>query len=273
MNILKEKLIKKVFLVPFFLLIIFTVWRFYLMFYDFGDRSYDIQIWAASYQLIAWFGVICGFYFSGLWGGWKSLVGRANLAFSIGLFAQCFGQSVFSYFFYKGINTPYPSVADIGFFGSIPFYAYGAFLLVKFYNTRKSLKSLRNLALIFIIPIGMLAISYVIFLNGYQFNWSQPLKVILDFGYPLGQALYISLAILAFLLSFSSLGGVMKKPTLFFIFSLATQYLADYTFLYKSNNGTFVGGGIVDYIYLIAYFLMTLSLIQLGFTFYKIKNS
>jgi hypothetical protein len=273
MHTIKENLTKKIFFIPFLLLIVFTIWRFYLMFYGFGNRSYDIQIWAASYQLMAWFGVICGFYLAGLWGGWKSLVGRASLAFAFGLLAQSFGQSVFSYFFYKGINTPYPSIADVGFFGSIPFYIYGAFLLVKFYNTKKSLNSLKNFALIFIIPIGMLLISYFIFLNGYQFDWSQPLKIILDFGYPLGQSAYVSLAILAFLLSLSSLGGIMKKPTLLFIFSLVAQYVADYTFLYKSNNGTFVGGGIVDYLYLIAYFLMAVSLIQLGLIFYRIKNS
>src|SRR3989344_2953142 len=136
MHKIKENLIKKVVFVPFLLLTIFTVWRLYLIFNNPGDRSYDIQIWAASYQLIAWFGAICGFYFSGLWGGWKSLVGRANLAFAIGLLAQSFGQSVFSYFFYMGIDTPYPSIADIGFFGSIPFYIYGALLLIKFYNSK-----------------------------------------------------------------------------------------------------------------------------------------
>ncbi len=273
MNKLKENFIKKVAFLPFILLSVFTVWRLYLALNNTNDASYNIQIWAASYQLIAWIGALCGFYFAELWGSRKSLVGRANLAFALGLLAQSFGQSIFSYFFYKGINTPYPSIADIGFFGSIPFYIYGAILLVKFYNSKKSIRSVKNLSLIFSIPIGMLVLSFFTFFNRYQFDWSQPLKVALDFGYPLGQSIYVSLAILAFLLSFSSLGGIMKKPTLLFIFSLVAQYVADYTFLYKSNNGTFVGGGIVDYLYLIAYFLMALSLIELGLTFYKIKNS
>src|SRR6185295_13042924 len=138
-----------------------------------------------------------GFYIAELWGGFKSLVGRANLAFAMGLLAQSFGQIVFSYFFYKGIDTPYPSIADIGFFGSIPFYIYGAFLLVQFYNNKKSISTVKNLSLVFIIPFGMLILSYIIFLNGYQFDWSNPLTILLDFGYPLGQSIYVSLAILA----------------------------------------------------------------------------
>jgi len=270
---LKEKLIGKIYFLSFILLAVFTAWRLLLIFNNSDHRSEDIQIWAASYQLIAWLGAICGFYLASLWGGWKSLVGRVNLAFAFGLLAQSLGQSIFSYFFYTGIDTPYPSIADIGFFGSIPFYIYGAASMVKFYNTNKSIRSVKNLTLAFAIPAGMLAISFFVFLKGYEFDWSSPLRIFLDFGYPLGQSVYVSLAILAFLLSLSNLGGIMKKPTLLFIFSLVAQYVADYTFLYQSSNGTFVGGGVVDYLYLVAYFLMAVSLIQLGQAFFKIRNS
>lgn len=270
---LRERLINKLAFVPIILLIVFSVWRLYLVFINSPDGSHDIQIWSVSYQLVAWFGAIFGFYFAGLWGGHRSLVGRVNLAFALGLLAQSFGQSVFSYFFYKGIETPYPSIADIGFFGSIPLYIYGAFEMVKFYNTNQSLRSVKNLALAFIIPIVMLLVSFFVFLNGYVVDWSEPVRVMLDFSYPLGQSIYVSLAILAFLLSVSKMGGIMKTPTLLLIFSLVAQYVADYTFLYQSSNGTFVGGGAVDYLYLVAYFLMSVSLLQLGRSFFKIRNS
>ena len=273
MSKVKERIARNLFVIPFVLLTIFIIWRLVLNFNYSSDRSNSIQIWAASYQLIAWFGAICGIYFASLWGGWKSLVGRANLAFAIGLLLQSFGQSIFSYFFYKGINTPYPSIADIGFFGSIPFYIYGAFLLAKFANLRMSLKSVKNLSLIFIIPILMLFITYFTFLQGYQFDWTNKLKIFLDFGYPFGQSIYVSFAILAFIFSVKNLGGIFKKPALLFIFSLFAQYVADFVFLYQSNNGTFVGGGIDDCIYMVSYFLMAVSLVYLGTTFYKIQNS
>ena len=60
---------------------------------------------------------------------------------------------------------------------------------------------------------------------------------------------------------------------MFFIVALVGQYVADFTFLYQSSRGTFVGGGIDDYLYLFSYFLMSVALIQLALTFKRIKKS
>ena len=250
-----------------------TAWRIALIFYNVEYRDSANQVWAAFYQVMALWGVLCGLYYSRLWGGWKSLVGRANLAFALGLCGQLFGQSAFSYFFYNGIDVPYPSVADIGFFGSIPFYIYGAIILIRAEGGRFSLKTFANKLQAVLIPVVMLWLSYSVFLHDYAFDWSNPLRVFLDFGYPLGQAFYVSLAILGFILSRKMLGGIMRSPTLLFLFALIAQYAADYTFLYQSNNGTFVGGGIDDYLYLLSYFLMSISLIQLAVVFKWIKES
>jgi len=269
----KEGFVKKSIFVTIFLFVVLTIWFLFLVFKHLGPDSKDAQIWSAIYQIIAWFGALCGLYFTNLWGGWKSLMGRANLAFALGLLAQSFGQCVFSYYFYIGIEAPYPSVADIGFFGSIPFYIYGIILLSKVSGAHISFKSFSNKIQAFLIPIGILVLSYFVFLKDYQFDWSQPLTIFLDFGYPFGQAVYISLAIVAYLLSRNFLGGLMKKPIIFFIVALFIQYVADYVFLYQISRSTYVGGLGIDYLYLIAYFIMTLSLIQLGSVFYKIKNS
>ncbi len=250
-----------------------TAWRIGLNFYNTEYRDYTNQIWAASYQIMALWGVLCGLYYARLWGGWKSLVGRANIAFALGLCAQLFGQSTFSYFFYTGVDIPYPSIADIGFFGSIPFYVYGALLLIKVSGSKVSLQSWTNKIQAILIPIAMLTLSYFVFLSGYEFDWTQPIKTFLDFAYPLGQAVYVSLAVLGFTLSRKLLGGIMRGPTLLFLIALVVQYISDYAFLYQSNAGTFVGGGMVDYLYLVSYFLMAVSLIQLAVAFKWIKES
>ena len=51
--------------------------------------------------------------------------------------------------------------------------------------------------------------------------------------------------------------------------------MADYYFLYLSNNERYVGAGIdvVDFLYLAAYAFMAISLIKLGATYFKIKNT
>ncbi len=272
---LKENIAKKTIYIPVFVFIILMIWGLSLVFTQSDPDSYNAQFWSAIYQIIAWFGALYGIYFSGLWGGWKSLIGRANLAFALGLLAQSFGQVVFSYFTFKQAEVLYPSIADIGFFGSIPLYICGIYFLYKALRSRVSFhsSSMRTMALL--IPVCILGLSYIIFLKDYVFDWSYPLTIFLDFGYPLGQAIYISIAIVTFIASTGFLGGIMRKPILLFIFALSAQFIADYVFLFLSSRDFYLGSFIIfnDLLYLIAYFLMTLSLIRLGTVFYKIKNT
>lgn len=258
----------------FVLFLLLIVWRIGLAIVPMYNTDANVQIWAASYQVVAWSGAIIGFVFAKRWGGYKSLLGKAVLAFSFGLLAQSFGQSVFSWYFYTGNTLPYPSLADLGFFGSIPFYIYGMSCLSKVAGATFSLRSSVNKFWAIFIPAAILVASYAVFLRGYQFDPTQPLlKAFLDFGYPLGQAIYISIAILAYIFSKDILGGVMRNVILSFILALAIQYVADYTFLYQSMHGTFVGGGLDDCLYVLAYFFMSVSLVRLGVIFHQINNN
>jgi hypothetical protein len=238
-----------------------------------GTENHNALIWGAIYQFIAWFGAICGLYLSRLWGGHKSLMGRINLAFALGLIAQAVGQSVSSYYFFMSGEVPYPSLADLGFFGSVLFYIYGVILLGKAAGVRLTLESFVNKIQALLIPVILLSSSYWFFLKNYTSEVGFSLRTFLDFGYPLGQAFYLSLAILIIMLSRKTLGGVMKIPVIYFLIALLMQYFCDFTFLYQANNGTYVAGGIVDFMYFLAYFAMAYSLIQLGAAFEKIKNS
>jgi hypothetical protein len=232
--------------------------------------------WAMIYNVIALWGGIYGLYLSRLWGGYKSVLGRTILAFSLGLIAQSFGQNVYNYFYLTqgfDIAVPYPSIGDIGFFGSVLFYIYGVISLAKVSGVKISLASFKNKIQAILIPLCVLIISYYIFLKDYVVDWHSPIKTFLDFGYPLGQAFYVSIAILAFILSRKTLGGIMRTPLIFFLIALIVQYSCDFTFLYQANQGTFVPGGIVDFMYFTSYFIMSLSLLKLGSVFEKIRTS
>lgn len=222
------------------------------------------QIFAAVYGAVALIGALGGIMAARKWGFTRSLMGRAMLMFSLGLLAQEFGQLSYSYYIYfLKIEVPYPSVGDIGYFGSIPFYIYGVLLFAKASGVTVTLKSISNQLKAVIVPLGMLVFSYIVFLKGYEFDFSQPLTVFLDFGYPLGQAIYVSLAFLTYLLSRKILGGVMKNKILFILFALTVQYCADYMFLYQAAKGGWFAGGLNDYIYLISYYLMSMGLLQM----------
>ena len=223
---------------------------------------------------MALFGGIVGVVVSHHWGGRKSLIGRAVLYFSIGLLLQSFGQIVDSYYnFFHNQVIPYPSLGDVGFMGSVIAYILGAALLVRASGFKFSFKSAYGRLIAFGVPLVLLVGSYMMFLQSYTFDWSNLTKIVLDFGYPLGQALYVSLALIVLIMSSNFLGGVMKKPIFFLLVALVFQYFSDFTFLYQANLGTWHVGGLNDYLYFLSYFLMTLSLINIGGVFKLIKEA
>lgn len=248
------------------LFLILTVWRLVLLVIEPNSEEVtkSVLFWAASYQIIAFIGGILGLSIAKSWGGVRSVIGRSAMAFSVGLLFQTFGQSVFSFYnLVLEVEIPYPSIADIGYFGSIIFYIYGVVQLAKASGTRISLHSYYNQAFAILFPVLILLASYFIFLRSYEFEWEFPLKISLDFGYPLGQAFYVSLALLTYLLSKKVLGGIMRYGILVILVALVIQYLADFNFLFQANNGTWINGGYGDYIYLLAYFVMVMGLLQL----------
>lgn len=263
--------VKKVAIALFILL---SVWWVVIAFLLKNESVSANLFWAASYQLMALFGGIFGSFVSRSWGGFKSTLGKTIAFFSIGLFLQVLGQSVFSFYnLVLKVEIPYPSLADIGYFLSIPFYIYAVLLLGKASGAGLSFKSINKKLQAVLIPVAALALSYFIFLKGYEFDWSSPLRIFLDFGYPFGQAIYVSLALLVFMLSRNFLGGAMRPKVLIVLFALIVQYIADYNFLYQAQHGTWVNGGYGDYIYLLAYFIMSLALINLGSVFESIRES
>src|ERR1035437_597324 len=266
---------KRSYLVQILLYLSFTVWWLYIRHLDLESTRNARQIWGATYQLLALYGGIVGLIISQKWGGYKSLLGKIILVFSLGLLLQVFGQTYSSYYVFHYVveSPPYPAIGDIGFFGSVLMYIYGVFLLSKVSGVGVSLRKLHNKIFAFLIPCIILCSSYFFFLQGYAFDWSNPIKVILDFGYPFGQAFYVSIAILSLSMSWHVLGGVMKKSILILIFALLFQYFSDSMFLYQSNQGNWFVGNINDFLYATSYFIMAISLINFGETFKRIKNS
>jgi len=229
---------------------------------------------AGSYTIMALLGFYWGLKIMRHWGSYKSILGRAILMFSLGLLAQSFGQLSYTYYVViQHIEVPYPSIGDIGYFGSIFFYLYGTILLAKASGISFSLKNFKNKIISIIVPLFMLTYSYFLFLKDYQFDFSKALTVFLDFGYPLGQTFYISITLLSFLLTKKLLGGIMKYRIVFIFFALLLQYLSDFNFLFQNSHESWITGAYGDYLYLIAYFVMTLALLQFNIAFKQLKET
>ena len=233
-------------------------------------QGMSIQWFGGTYGVTALIGSIIGFVTASRWGGFKTVLGKALMFFSIGLLAQEAGQLITTYYIYgMHIDIPYPSWGDLAYFSSTLSYLLGGFYLCKSVGAGIALKSGKFKAIAVLVPVLMLAISYGFFLNHHQYDFYKPLTVFLDAGYPLGDALYVSMALLAFLLSRKLLGGVMRKGLLVLMLALAVQYAADFTFLYKSSRGTWIAGSYDDIFYLSAYFTTAIALS----IFYKVYSN
>jgi len=267
MNLLKNKL--QVFVTLTFLG--FVIW--WLSFQHVVDKQgLSVQWFSGTYGILAFIGAIIGFCTAKKWGGFKTVLGKALMFFSLGLLAQEAGQLITAYYIYVSkIQIPYPSLGDIAYFASTLFYLSGAIFLTKAVGVKFSFRMARYKVIAPLVPVVLLSISYWLLLHHHQYNWHQPLTVFLDLGYPLGDACYISLAVVAYLLSRKMLGGIMRKGILVLIFALLLQYIADFTFLYQSNRGTYLSGKYDDLFYLIAYFVTTLAMVKFYSTYQSLR--
>jgi hypothetical protein len=108
-----------------FSLIIFVAMFFYVSWALLAigglKNQHLVDLWGASYGSILVIALVFGIKGASSWGGWKSWLGRAMLFMAFALALEEFGQLMFSYYnVFRHVVIPYPSLADIGFFGFIP---------------------------------------------------------------------------------------------------------------------------------------------------------
>ena len=243
----------------------FVLWWTWIHFTQPAESNWGAYF-SDSYGVLALAGGLFGLFASKKWGGFKSILGKALVFFSLGLLFQAFGQATYTYYAHVlDVEAPYPSIGDVGYFGSIPIYILGVFYLSKTIGAKLSLKSYKGKAWAIALPLLLLSLSYYVFLRGYEFSDSK-LVTFLDFGYPLGQAIYVAFALLAYVLSRKLLGGIMRNKILLILFALVVQYFADFTFLYKFNHDEWVAGGVNDLTYLAAYFVLITALLRMRHT-------
>ena len=227
------------------------------------QQGTQVQWFNSIYGVMALIGAVIGFIAAQKWGGFKTVLGKSLMFFSLGLLAQEAGQLIYAYYNYVSkIQIPYPSYGDIAYFGSVLLYIIAAIYLTQVSGAKFALKQKRYQLTAVLVPVVILGISYTVFLRHHQYDTSHPLTVFLDFGYPMGQAIYISLAVTAYLLSRKQLGGVVKNGILFIIVALVIQYIADFTFIFQSSRGTWLAGKSNDLMYLTAYFAMATAMVK-----------
>ncbi len=249
-----------------------ALWVYLQVFVPIDSDTRDI--FSSSYGILAGIGGIIGFIIANKWNGFKSYVGKSLIFFSAGLMCQFLGQTTYYVqFLIDHIENSYPSWGEIFFFVSMPLYILGVAYIAKASGSGLSWKNTGNKLIAIFIPIIMVIGSYYLFVNGSDFTGQSLIAIILSFAYPIGQAVFVSMAISAYFLSKNVLGGVMKTRVIFILFSLVVQYLADSWFLYKTIQGTFYHADESEYLFALSYSVMTFAFLQFLSVFDQLKKN
>ena len=205
------------------------------MFPDLGFAELGLEnYFTDTYGIMALMPAVFGIFIAKKWGFLKSIVGKAVLFFSLGLLFQSIGQISYTYLYYAyGLENTYPAFGEIFYVLTIPTYILGVWFIAKASGFQITFLGYKKNLWAALIPVLMLALSFWLFFKDYAVFDQQTINMVLDFVYPIGQAMFVSLALVVFFTTKSTLGGVMKKRVVFMLLSLVSQYFADTQLLFS----------------------------------------
>ena len=223
------------------------------------------DFYSFSFGLIPLVGRLWGIWQSFEWGGLGSYVGKSILFISAGSFLWGIGTMIWAYYnFFAGVAVPYPSIADLFYVATIPFWALGVSSLSRATGTRTGLKTAGGKVLAYSVPILVFIVSYYLLVvvareGALITSFEGILKLALDLIYPLGDVIILTLAIIVYGLSRQYLGGIYKMPTHILLLGFTIMYFADFIFSYTTTRETFYTGSFGDLVFTVALFLITLG--------------
>lgn len=263
--LIKMNVFQRVCLGFFIFLVIFWL----LLFINGSKNGFYNYLYSFLFGLIPLIGGATALIRSRIWGTFRSAVGKAVFFIGLGLFLWGFGETIWSYYnFFLQVPAPYPSIADIGFAPSIFFYGLGTVYLSRATGAKFGLRNRVAKILTAVTPVILLIISYYILVvvarGGILIpEGEEPLKIILDIMYPLGDFLSLALAIIISGLSFKYFGGKYLFDIISILLGLAVMTFADAVFSYSTTVGTYYNGNWGDLMLTTGLFLITFGV--LGF--------
>jgi hypothetical protein len=210
--------------------------------------------------------------------GWRTRVGSAALGLAFGIVAWSFGNLV--WFWYntctswgsmgcaKAIETPYPSMADVGFLLLLPAWTFAMVQLARVLATTAA----DLLRLAWIPLVAVVATSYItvppihlgsvtipgqgaLFESGYsaaQQGFST--------AYVIGDVVLLSLSLMVLVRSRAAAGGWFFRPMLLASGAMFLQYVADLVFDTRVAHDKYYAGDVADLLYFLALFTMVCCL-------------
>jgi hypothetical protein len=202
------------------------------------------------------------------WGGWKSVMGRAVGSLSLGMITWATGNMIWVwYLFYANVEVPYPSLADAIFVLSWPLWSYGVWNLSKATGAKFGLRTTGGKFLLVLVPLACAALSYYLLImvargGVIDFNVDS-LQLFFDLFYPFGSMVIFSIVGVVYMLSRNFLGGRYRIAILLLFLGFIGNYISDFTFSYTTNTGTYFNASLIDYIFSVSLYLISMGITNL----------
>ncbi|MDP2789430.1 MAG: hypothetical protein Q8O46_05335 [bacterium] len=275
MEIVKNKIKNLNYIVTFVFIVTTILWLIFVFstkhsaLYEGPIFEYILKPFLIGMTLLPIIGGILGFYRSKEWGGWQSKMGRALIAISLGLFGWGSGMIFWNYYlFFMDVEVPYPSLGDLFYVMTWPFWTYAMLCLFKVTGANYGFKKSGGKILAFILPIIVVLVSYYLLFQVArqgQLDLSGGLASnLLAFLYPIGDVSILLMSALVFSLSYKFLGGVYRKPILILLLGFVLNYIADVVFVFTTTTDTYFNGHFVDFLYVVMLFTVSMGISKLS---------
>ena len=234
---------------------------------------------ALSLSVTPFIAGLFGFKIASMWGGLKSLLGKAIASLSVGLTLWALGNFTWAYYnIVQNVEAPYPSLADVGYGLGVLFWILSTIYLGRALGVPLLLKKkpkLKWVAIVF--AIASVAISYYLFVivardGSLGLQSSELLKAFFDLYYPLTDVVSLLVITMVFLVSARYIGGLLRRPAFTILLGILCSYIYDLTFSYSTTKGTYVNGQVSDIFLLIATVALSVSVVMFGARAVKLQG-
>lgn len=202
------------------------------------------------------------------WDGLTTIMGRVLFGLASGMFVWGCAYAIWTYYLFKGIAIPYPSIADYVFVFSPVLYIFSLIELSRVVGAPFGLKTIEDAVIGIIATVLVGAISYyILVVVGHGNTLKSPEETALQgfFNYAYTIAILIIITMVGAILSLSRnyFGGVYKTPILLLFAGFSFHFFAIFFFVVTASNGTYFYGNIADALFTFAIYLECLGIINL----------
>ena len=196
------------------------------------------------------------------WAGEGGLIHKGLFFIGLGMILWASGGFIWSFYnFFLHMPAPYPSLADIGYAPSVFFYCLGTIYLSRGAGADLGLRKKYVKQLMVIIPVIMLTFSYYILIEvgrgGVLFTPNDPfLKTFLDFAYPIGDFVSLTVSVILSWLYFDFLVKKYRYGVIFVLLGMVGMFFADFSFSYTTTRNIYFNGNFSDFLFALGMFLL-----------------